>query len=77
MARRYSRIWTGLTMMLSVVFAVLFFPAVHARYTLTESLAYTILGLIVIWGVYFTRAAILSHVFSREKSARGHRDIVR
>ena len=76
MTRRRNGFWTGLTLVLSIAFAALFFPMVYGRYTLTESLAFTGLGVLVIWGIYFVRSAIFSRVFSHQKPPPGSRDIV-
>jgi hypothetical protein len=77
MTRRYSGFWLGFTIVLSIIFAALFFPGVYGRYTLTESLTYMGIGVLVIWAVYFARAAIFPRVFSRAKPPPVDRDIVR
>ena len=77
MTRRHSGFWIGFTIVLSIIFAALFFPGVYGRCSLTESLIYTGLGVAVIWGVYFVRAAIFARVFSRAKSPPTDRDIAR
>jgi hypothetical protein len=75
MTGRHYRFWMGLTLVLSSVFVALFFPMIHGRRPLAESLAYTGIGVLVIWGVYFARAAIFSHILSHKKPPPGDHDI--
>ncbi|KPL03692.1 MAG: hypothetical protein AMJ73_05700 [candidate division Zixibacteria bacterium SM1_73] len=63
MAKLYNRFWVTVTIVLSVVFAILFFPIVHPKYGFPLSLLITLLGLLFIWANYFIRA----YIFSRNK----------
>ncbi len=56
-----------LPILLSVVFAVLFYPVVDRRYDLFSSLVYTFAGLCVIWITYFIRAHIFTHLFENHR----------
>ena len=60
MHRLYSRFWINVTVLLSAVFAVLFFPPVREKYGMTVSILATSAGVLVIWAVYFVRACIFS-----------------
>jgi hypothetical protein len=61
MGRLYSRFWVGVTLVLSAVFVVLFFPIVQDRYGFAASVLLTAVGLLVIWASYLVRA----HIFTR------------
>lgn len=58
--------WIVLPILLSVVFAALFFPVVERRYDLFSSLMYTFAGLCVIWITYFIRVHIFTHLFANK-----------
>lgn len=66
MGKRISRFWISFTVVLSVVFAVVFFPIVRDKFFLTDAILLTLAGIAIIWGVYFLRAAIVSRAFWRE-----------
>ena len=57
-AKLYNRFWVCVTVVLSIAFAVLFFPVVQREFGLPGSALLTLLGILVIWGVYFVRARI-------------------
>jgi hypothetical protein len=62
---RYLRsAWVILPLLLSVVFAVLFYPVVQRRYDPALSIIYTFAGVCVIWIVYFIRAHIFTQLFA-------------
>jgi hypothetical protein len=65
--RMSSRFWIAATIFLSVLFAVLFFPEVHGRYSLGLSLLFTGVGIVVIWVVYIVRAYVFSRMFNTKK----------
>jgi hypothetical protein len=56
--------WVILPILLSAVFAVLFYPIVQRRYDPLFSIMYTFAGVCVIWIVYFIRAHIFSSLFT-------------
>ena len=60
MTRLYSRFWINVTLLLSVVFAVVFFPVFRERFGFAWSTLLTALGVMVIWAVYFIRAYIFT-----------------
>lgn len=60
MTRLYSRFWLVVTLVLSVIFIVLFYPIVQDRYGFTGSILLTAGGLLVIWVVYVARAYIFT-----------------
>ena len=70
MARLYHPFWVGVTILLSAVFGILFFPVVHEKYGLPMSIALTLLGVAVIWIIYIVRAQI----FSSWSSINGQND---
>lgn len=57
-SKYYNGFWLGLTVVLSVVFAILFFPVVSDRYSLPISILFTAVGIAFIWVIYFVRALI-------------------
>lgn len=62
MTQRYFRSrWLALPLILSAVFAVLFFPVVREKYDAVLSVVFTVIGVVVIWAAYVIRA----HVFSQ------------
>ena len=63
MAKFYNRFWVTVTIVLSVVFAILLFPIVQRKYGFPLSLLVTFLGVVFIWVNYFIRA----YIFSRDK----------
>jgi hypothetical protein len=74
MTRLYSRFWVNITLLLSVVFAVVFFPLVQERYGLPWSVFLTLSGVLVIWAAYFVRA----YLFTRgetDKPTRHEEDV--
>ena len=67
MGRLYSPFWVGFTLLLSVVFVVLFYPMVHEKYGLSTAVLLTVVCLVVIWVNYLVRAHIFSQ-WSKDKS---------
>ena len=63
MASLYSRFWVNVTIVLSVVFAVLFFPEMNHRYGFLRSVLLTAAGVIFIWIIYIIRAYIFTHIW--------------
>ena len=63
MASLYSRFWVNVTIVLSVVFAVLFFPEINSKYGFLKSVILTAAGAIFIWVIYFIRAYIFTHIW--------------
>jgi hypothetical protein len=52
--------WVILPIVLSVVFAVLFYPVVSARFELSLAVLLTVIGVGVIWASYVVRAYIFT-----------------
>ena len=52
--------WPALTVLLSIVFATLFYPVAEQGYGEVKATLFTLLGLIVIWLVYAIRVFIFS-----------------
>ena len=66
MNRTFTSPWIVLPIVLSVIFAVLFFPVARRSQELPLALLYTAIGMCVIWAVYFVRARIFGR-WSRER----------
>jgi hypothetical protein len=66
-ARLHNGFWIGVTIVLSVVFAALLFPAVHDRYGFLVSALLILVGLVVIWAVYLIRAYVFGRVDERDE----------
>ncbi len=66
MAKLRNRFWVGFMIVLSIVFAFLFFPLMQRKFFLTDAILLTMAGVAVIWGAYFIRVYIFSRVFWRE-----------
>ena len=63
----FSRFWVGLTVLLSFVFSVLFYPVARKTHDPVWSLVLAALGLAVIWIVYVIRAAVFSRMSDNRK----------
>ena len=61
----YNGFWIGVTIVLSVVFALLFFPLVNDNYSLPLAILLTAAGVIFIWIIYFSRAVIFRDLFNK------------
>lgn len=62
-----SPAWIGVTAILSVLFAILFFPVVTTRYGIPTAVILTVIGVGVIWLNYFIRARIFSRWSERKR----------
>ena len=60
MKKQFSSFWFILTIFLSAIFVVLFYPGTSERLGTGEAVMYTIVGVLVIWIVFFLRARIFS-----------------
>ena len=56
--------WLILPILLSAIFAVLFYPVVQERYESLYSILFTFVGVCMIWITYFIRANIFTHLFA-------------
>jgi len=56
----YSKPWVIVTAVLCVVFSVLAFPIFVRAKGLPVAIAYTLIGIAVIWFAYFVRAWVFS-----------------
>ena len=52
--------WVILPILLSIVFAALFFPVVNKQYAPRLAVLFTVIGVCVIWVVYLVRAYIFT-----------------
>ncbi len=58
MKKSNSSFWLLLTIFLTAIFVVLFYPAAKERVGNDEAILYTIVGSLVIWIVFFARKRI-------------------
>jgi hypothetical protein len=72
MTRLFSAFWVAVTIVFSIMFTALFFPLVLDRYGPLPAFLLTVLGLLIIWAVYFVRALIFSRMDSTETPRHGH-----
>lgn len=66
MSRYVNKFWIGITILLNVIFAALFIPGAARNVGYGKAILYTIIGLIVIWIVYFMRVRIFGQTFSKK-----------
>ena len=74
MQRLYSRFWVSVTVLLCVIFAVLFYPETRDRYGVSQALLFTAAGIAVIWIVYLVRAYIFSRLYQNERRNTADRE---
>lgn len=60
MRKLYNPFWVGVTVILSLIFAVMLPVSIIETQGTALTILYTVIGLIVIWAVYFVRAYIFS-----------------
>jgi hypothetical protein len=65
MSKYLNKTWIIITIILSAVFAVLFYPVAAERVGTLKALVFTMIGLLVIWLVYLIRAHIFSKILSK------------
>ena len=70
MAARPDRIFKILVALLSVVFAVLLFPAIVDQHGFWMSLLYTTMGICVIWLAYFGIGKLIDWIVNEELKRR-------
>lgn len=74
MIQKYFRWpWFVLPLLLSLIFAALFFPIVREKYDVAMSVVLTITGVVVIWGSYMIRAHVFSQFPKKPKNKRHDR----
>lgn len=61
MARLYNKFWINVTIVLSLIFIILGFPAFHRSHGLVVSILITFLGVGFIWVTYLIRAYFWSN----------------
>lgn len=61
--RYFNRFWIWIPIILSAVFAILFFPLVRQQFSLIISILLTTAGMLVIWIIYLLRAVIFTSAF--------------
>jgi len=67
MSKYVSKFWITFTLILSIVFIALFVPLTVESIGIVKTVVYTLIALLVIWGVYFIRAYIFSNYDSTHK----------
>ena len=60
MKKLFSSFWFLLTVFLSAIFVVLFYPAIKENVGNSEAVLLSIVGVLVIWIVFFVRARMFS-----------------
>ncbi len=70
MKHYFNKLWVIITVILNVVFVILFFPLSLKRVGTIKAIVFTLIGLLIIWIVYFVRAYIFSKYFG-EKDKNG------
>jgi hypothetical protein len=70
MSKYVNKWWFAITILLNVVFAALFIPIATRNVGLWKAILYTLIGLIVIWIVYFIRAYIFGQIFSKTNNKK-------
>jgi hypothetical protein len=60
MSIKHPPLWIGFTLVLTIIFILLFSTAIVDEYGIIKTTFFTLLGVIVIWIVYFIRANIFS-----------------
>ena len=55
-----NKFWLYLTIALSLIFMILFFPTASDEVGLLKGAIYTIVGILVIWIVFFIRSYLFS-----------------
>ena len=67
MSKYVSKFWITFTVILSIVFIALFVPITVESIGIVKTVVYTLIALLVIWGVYFIRAYIFSNYDSERR----------
>ena len=67
MRKLYNPFWVGVTVVLSLIFAVMLPVSILESHGVALTVLYTVIGLIAIWASYFVRAYIFSG-FDEKKS---------
>jgi len=70
MSKYVNKTWISITIILCVVFVVLFFPVAAERVGTLKSILFTLIGIAVIWIVYYLRASIFSKICSKNDKTR-------
>lgn len=68
----YSPMWISITAILSIVFAVLFFPIAKEHWGAFWSVVSTLAGVAVIWLVYVIRAYIFTSAGWNKRGSDTH-----
>ena len=69
MRKLFHPFWTGFTIVLILIFVILFPASIISRHGLYKTVVFTVLGVSIIWIVYFVRACIFSNFSSEENKA--------
>jgi len=68
MRKLFHPFWVGFTIVLSLIFIIVFPTAIVSRYGPLKTTIFTLIGISVIWIVYLVRAYIFSNFSSEENS---------
>ena len=66
MKKHKEKLWFTITVILSIIFALLFYNVAIENVRDSDATIYTILGVLVIWIVYFVRGYIFSKLKKKE-----------
>ena len=70
MHRLIHPFWIGFTIILTLIFIILFPTAIISQYGPIKTAFFTLIGVSVIWAVYFVRAHIFSKLSSEEAETK-------
>jgi hypothetical protein len=76
MRQLFHPFWIGLTIVLTLVFIILFPASIISRHGPFRTTIFTLIGVSVIWIVYFVRAYILSNFSSEESETKKKKLII-
>ena len=62
MRTQHPPFWIGLTIIFTIIFILFFSNAIIEQYGILKTVAFTLIGVFVIWIVYFIRAYIFSNI---------------
>jgi quinol-cytochrome oxidoreductase complex cytochrome b subunit len=68
MNKHSNKTWIIITVIFCVVFVILFYPIAAERVGHPKAIVYTLIGLLVIWLIYFIRAYVFSKIFSKKNN---------
>ena len=66
MTKNKKKLWFTITVVLSIIFALIFYNVANKNVGDSDATIYTILGVLVIWIVYFLRGYVISKIKKKE-----------